>query len=122
MSERVNPLADLSDFSTTPNKPKPDPQAIETLANEAGFPSRQPQPAQPIAQQSAAQTAPQPSSEHVAPRKQRRYTTGRNVQIPIKGTAETRAELEALSDELQAPYGEILARALAALRREMKKK
>ncbi|OTP65702.1 hypothetical protein PAMC26577_38905 [Caballeronia sordidicola] len=42
------------------------------------------------------------------------------MQIPIKGTAETRAQLEALADELQEPFGEILARALAALRRELK--
>jgi hypothetical protein len=105
MSERVNPLANLDDFSVKPaaRKPKPQLEAIEQLAQETGFPSRQPVRTKPAA----------------PARKQRRYTTGRNVQIPIKGTAETRAELEALADELQVPFGEVLARALTALRREM---
>ncbi|AMM18702.1 hypothetical protein AX768_31145 (plasmid) [Burkholderia sp. PAMC 28687] len=105
MTERVNPLSNLDDFSTkTPaKKPKPTPEAIEKLAVETGFPSRQP------ARAKAAEPV----------RKQRRYTTGRNVQIPIKGTSETRAMLEALADELQEPFGEVLARSLVALRREL---
>ena len=104
MSERVNPLANLDDFAVKApeRKPKPQPEAIEKLAQETGFPSRQP---------------PAKAAEPV--RKQRRYTTGRNVQIPIKGTAETRSQLEQLADELQVPFGEVLARALAALRREL---
>ena len=106
MSERINPLANLDDFTIKPpeKKPKPQPEAIEKLSQEAGFPSRQPRRA--------------PAAEPVK-RAQRRHTTGRNVQIPIKGTAETRAQLEALADELQEPFGEVLARALAALRREL---
>ena len=105
MSERVNPLANLDDFAVKApgKKPKPLPEAIEKLAQETGFPSRQPVPMK------TAEPA----------RKQRRYTTGRNVQIPVKGTAETKALLEMLADELQVPYGEVLARALRALRREL---
>jgi hypothetical protein len=105
MNERVNPLGNLGDFSpkTTSRKAKPPPEAVEQVSQEEGFPSRQPVPAKP--------------AESV--RKQRRYTTGRNVQIPIKGTAETRALLEEMADELQVPFGEVLARALAALRREI---
>jgi hypothetical protein len=105
VSERVNPLVNLDDFTikSSEKKPKPTPEAIEKLAVENGFPSRQAQRAK--------------DAEPV--RKQRRYTTGRNVQIPIKGTAETRAMLDALADELQVPLGEVLARALAALRREL---
>ncbi|ALE53344.1 hypothetical protein AC233_00375 [Burkholderia sp. HB1] len=105
MNERVNPLANLDDFSVNAHekKPRPQPEAIEKLAQEIGFPSRQP----------AAATSAGPAH------KQRRYTTGRNVQIPVKGTAETKALLETLSDELCVPYGEVLARALAALRREL---
>jgi hypothetical protein len=106
VSERLNPLANLDDFAikkTPEKKPKPEPEAIEKLAIETGFPSRQPSRA-----------------KDAAPvRKQRRYTTGRNVQIAIKGTSETRAMLEALADELEEPFGEVLARALAALRREL---
>ncbi|AME28759.1 hypothetical protein [Burkholderia sp. PAMC 26561] len=105
MSERINPLANLDDFTikAPEKKPKPQPEAIEKLSQETGFLSRQPR-----------QISAEP-----AKRTQRRYTTGRNVQIPIKGTAETRAQLEALADELQEPFGEVLARALAALRREL---
>jgi hypothetical protein len=108
MSERINPLANLDDFTikAPDKKPKPQPEAIEKLSQETGFLSRQPHRA--------------PATEPVK-RPQRRYTTGRNVQIPIKGTAATRGELEALADELQEPFGEVLARALAALRRELKR-
>jgi len=106
MSERINPLANLDDFTikAPEKKPKPQAEAIEKLSQEAGFPSRQPRRA----------ATPEPIK-----RQQRRYTTGRNVQIPIKGTAETRAQLEAIADQLQVPFGEVLARALGALRREL---
>jgi hypothetical protein len=90
VSERVNPLVNLDDFTikSSEKKPKPTPEAIEKLAVENGFPSRQAQRAK--------------DAEPV--RKQRRYT---------------RAMLDALADELQVPLGEVLARALAALRREL---
>ncbi|MFL9922581.1 hypothetical protein PQR75_46700 [Paraburkholderia fungorum] len=107
MSERANPLEGLNLADEFPVKskktPRLPPETIEKIAQDNGFPSRQPalpKPAEPA-------------------RKQRRYTTGRNVQIPVKGTAETKALLEALADELQEPYGEVIARALAALRREL---
>lgn len=106
MSERANPVADLArefQVKTREKTPRLPPEAIEKLAQENGFPSRQPSPPRPA----------EPA------RKQRRYTTGRNVQIPVKGTAETKALLEAMADELQVPYGEVVARALAALRREL---
>ena len=109
MSERANPLEGLNIADEFPvkapreRKPRLAPEAIEKLSQDNDFPSRQPSPTR------SAEPA----------RKQRRYTTGRNVQIPVKGTAETKALLEALADELQEPYGEVIARALAALRREL---
>jgi hypothetical protein len=109
MSERANPLQGLNLADEFPvkapgeRKPRLPPDAIEKLSQDNDFPSRQP----------ASATPAEPA------RKQRRYTTGRNVQIPVKGTAETKALLEALADELQEPYGEVIARALAALRREL---
>lgn len=107
---RANPFEDLSDFEpktkSVEKSQKLSPDQIEQISRDQGFPSRQPSrlPAEPVRRQ------------------QRRHTTGRNVQIPIKGTAETRAQLEALADELQEPFGEILALALAALRRELNAK
>jgi hypothetical protein len=105
---RVNPLDidDLSDFAprsaVEPLKPVA-PDVIEEISRKSGFPSRQP------ATRSAPVTLP------AQPRTQRRYVTGRNQQINIKAKAETIATLNRLADELNAPFGEVLERALNAL-------
>lgn len=108
MSERVSPFGSLDDFAPTPKKeraPKPvEKAAIEQVAADNGFPSRQPVKAEP----------------KPAPRQQRRYTTGRNQQINIKATAETIAKLTAIADEMRVPLGEVLARALDALEKASK--
>lgn len=102
-SDRVNPFGDLNDFETAQPKwksSKPVEKAvIDQVAAENGFPSRQAQ---------KTEAAP-------APRKQRRYTTGRNQQINIKATAETIERLNAMADRMNVPLGEVLARALDAL-------
>jgi hypothetical protein len=107
-TERVNPFADLSDFETRPT-PKParsvEAAQIDQLAEEHGFPSRQ--PARTVST-TKVETAPS----------RRRYTTGRNQQINIKATAETIALLYRLADEKHMPLGELLERALEALERE----
>lgn len=98
---RANPFEDLSDF-TPKAQPKPvEPAQIERLAQENGFPSRQPK---------AAPEAPQ-----TAIRPRRRYTTGRNQQLNIKATADTIARFYRLADERRVPLGELLEEALAAL-------
>jgi hypothetical protein len=103
MSDRVNPFGDLNDFE--PAQPKKslgksvEKAVIDQVAADNGFPSRQ-----------AAKPEPE-----VAPRKQRRYTTGRNQQINIKATAETINRLNAMADRMNVPLGEVLARALIAL-------
>jgi hypothetical protein len=106
MNERVNPFGDLRDFAPAPVKQKPpvDERAvIEQVAAENNFPSRHP---------SKPPAAPYPSS---VLRTQRRYTTGRNMQINIKATAQTIDRLHRVADELGVPLGEVLARALEAL-------
>lgn len=102
-SDRVNPFGDLKDFEPAPPKgkgSKPVEKAvIDQVAADNGFPSRQ-----------AVKLEDAP-----VPRKQRRYTTGRNQQINIKATAETIDRLNAMADRMNVPLGEVLARALNAL-------
>lgn len=101
--DRVNPFGDLNDFAPAQPKerrPKPVEKAvIDQVAADNGFPSRQ-----------AVKSDITP-----APRKQRRYTTGRNQQINIKATAETIERLNAMADRMNVPLGEVLARAINAL-------
>jgi hypothetical protein len=113
-TERVNPFADLSEFETRPAPKAVSPietAQIDQLAEEHGFPSRQP-----------AKTAPAsltPAETALRPR--RRHTTGRNQQINIKATPETIAHLYRLADEEHLPLGELLERALKAFEREQGK-
>ena len=113
-TDRINPFADLSDFETKPS-PKPvspvEVEQIDQLAEEHGFPSRQP----------AKTVSAAPANAETAARPRRRYTTGRNQQINIKATPETIARLYRLADEKHLPLGELLERALEALEREQGK-
>ncbi|MBN1087318.1 hypothetical protein JNO12_24535 [Erwinia aphidicola] len=52
-------------------------------------------------------------------RSKRRFKTGRNIQINIKGEQETKDELYRVADIIDEPLGETLKRALAALKREL---
>lgn len=114
-AERVNPFSDLSDFDAKPAaKPvRPVETAqINQLAEEHGFPSRQPAKAAPSVASAAALAASKP---------RRRYMTGRNQQINIKATAETIARMYRLADAEHQPLGELLERALDALERDQSK-
>jgi hypothetical protein len=107
MSDRVSPFGDLKDFEPAPSK-KPasksiEKAAIDQVAADNGFPSRQASKLEPA-------TAP----------RQRRYTTGRNQQINVKATAETIALFYQLADEMRVPLGEVLARALDTLNKDTK--
>ncbi|RZF25876.1 stability/partitioning determinant [Paraburkholderia sp. UYCP14C] len=101
--KRVNPIEGLDEFK--PKAPgektrKPvERDVIERIAEDNGFPSRQ----------------PQQTSERPTVRSQRRYVTGRNRQINIKATTETIERLYRKADELKVPLGEVLDRALTAL-------
>ena len=106
--DRANPFADLNEFPTK-SKPKPVQKAdIEKLAQENGFPSRQPVEATPK-KETKSVIKPQ--------RRGRRYTTGRNQQINIKATSETIERLYEIADKEQLPLGQILENALDALKK-----
>lgn len=102
---RVDPLDNLKNFepkAVNEHRTKQSNAEIEELANEHGFVGRQSTPlSQPVE------------------RSKRRFKTGRNIQINIKGEQETKNELYRIADEIDQPLGETLKRALAALQREL---
>jgi hypothetical protein len=93
---------DLSDF-----RPQPRPEAVRSVAEQAGFRSREP----------ASDPEPTPSM----PREIRRYRTGRNQQLNLKVKAEDAATFYALADQQGWVLGETFAHAIAALKREISK-
>ena len=107
MSERAGLFEedlDLSQF--TPHKPtkaeQPPPDAVRAVAEGAKFQSREP--------------VKTPKS-----RQQRRYRTGRNIQLNTKVTMSTRDGFYEISDRYNWVLGETLERALQALKRELEK-
>lgn len=122
---RANPFSDLDDF-TSDGAAKPVPaEAIDAIAEKAGFPSRKAGKA--AASETATWTAETPSSAPApspAPtsgpaRTPRRHTTGRNRQINIKATEETIEELYRIADKMGVPLGAVLERALASLAKDI---
>lgn len=95
---------DLSQF--TPHTPatseQPPPEAVRAVAERAKFQSREP-------------------GKPATPRQQRRYRTGRNIQLNTKVTMSTRDGLYEISDRYNWVLGETLERALQALKRELEK-
>jgi hypothetical protein len=95
---------DLSQFM--PHKQtkteQPQPEAVRAVAEGVNFQSRE--PAKPPKQ-----------------RQQRRYRTGRNIQLNTKVTMSTRDGFYEISDRCNWVLGETLERALQALRRELEK-
>lgn len=107
---RANPL-DLSieDFAprTGDDKPRVTRESIAQVAKDNGFLSRD------ASKVEAAVAA--------TPRKQRRFTTGRNQQLNIKATADTVARFNKLADELNMPAGALLERAVQVLEEKFKR-
>ena len=89
---------DLSEFQ--PKTPTPAKQVRE-VAERAGFTSREPQ------------HSLEPASEPVR-REQRRYRTGRNVQLNLKVRQEDIEAFYALADQEGVVLGEAFARAVQA--------
>lgn len=112
MSERVSPFGDLGDFAPAakPKKPKTEKSVIDQVAADNDFPSRQPTKSAVVPAPPALPTG----------RQQRRYTTGRNQQINVKATGETIEQFYFLADQMNVPLGEVLARALEALKKAAK--
>jgi hypothetical protein len=102
MNERASPfanLAELPEFKPKPRREMPSADdAIERIAEEHNFPSRQ-----------AARAPKEPK------RKRRIYRTGRNRQLSIKATDATVERFYKLADERKIPLGALLDLALGAL-------
>jgi hypothetical protein len=92
---------DLSQFTPqkSPKVEQPPPEAVRAVAEGAKFQSREPARAKE--------------------RQQRRYRTGRNIQLNTKVTVSTRDGFYEISDRYNWVLGETLDRALQALRREL---
>lgn len=107
MTERINPFAILDEppaFPPRPARPKTVAnEAIERMAEDNNFPSRQASRA-----------------ERNAKRKPRIHRTGRNCQFNVKATRETIDRFYRIADAQGVPLGELLARALDAFEHQAK--
>jgi hypothetical protein len=101
MSDRAKLFGDDElDVSGFTPKPPARPEQVRGIAESAGFRSREPAPA-----------APAPPAR----REQRRYRTGRNVQLNLKVRQEDIDAFYRLADESGQVLGEVFADAIAAL-------
>jgi hypothetical protein len=111
MAERAG-LFEGDDFDVsgfTPKKPvkqeQPEPEAVRAVSETANFRSREPVQAKP------------------AKKADRRYRTGRNIQLNTKVTAETEKLLYAIYDAHKGKenwtLGQIIGFGLEALKREL---
>ena len=96
---------DLSGF--TP-RPPARPEEVRGVAEGAGFRSRDPSAVQPQL----------PPTNEPGRREQRRYRTGRNVQLNLKVRQEDLDAFYKLADESGDVLGLVFADAVAALKRE----
>jgi hypothetical protein len=113
-AERGNPFSDLTGGASLADefKPKPrtekrapiDPEVIEKISEDQGFPSR-------------GRTGQKKITKAPARERQRRNATGRNQQINIKTTAEAIALLYELADRKRVPLGKVLEDGLEALKK-----
>jgi hypothetical protein len=107
---------DLSSFSARPvtaraTEAKADREALRTLAEERGFPSREAARAEPV--------RVEPTRE---PMLQRRYRTGRNRQLNLKVTDEALRRFYALADAQGKVLGEVFEQAVDALEAQLSEK
>src|SRR4051812_10934057 len=101
MIERANPFATLDgvpDFKPKAARERPVANGeIDRIADENGFPSRQ------------------PPKVKEPKRKRRRYTTGRNQQFNVRASAETIERFYRMADERRTSLCALLEVALSAL-------
>jgi len=111
MSDRASifaaPGLDVSDFKPKQSAPaqKAPAEAIRALAEKSDFVSREPEPKR--------------KKENPPRREARRHLTGRNIQLALKVSQETRDRFYAIADEHGWVLGEALERATLALEREL---
>lgn len=96
-------IFDDIDEDDAPPVPRPDPEQVRALSEAASFRSRE------------GATPPNPTPK----RKPWRYRTGRNVQFNARAKQSTVDDFHAIAERLDRPIGEVLERALAALKREL---
>lgn len=118
MAERKNPL-DLSGFTprSAAATSRPAPEVVDRIAQETGFPSRQPAGSPVATDGSRAEQAVAQPSGGTGQSSDNRRRTGRNIQKGVKLTAQGVVDLEAEAKFLAAPFGEVLERGIAAIRR-----
>ncbi|WP_148278637.1 hypothetical protein [Burkholderia sp. KJ006] len=118
MAERKNPL-DLSGFTPRPAAAtsRPAPEVVEQISQEIGFPSRQPAGQVAVDGSKAAAAVARPGSTTGSQATDNRRRTGRNIQKGVKLTAQGVVDLEAEARYLDAPFGEVLERGIAAIRK-----
>ena len=95
--------------------PKPPARAaqVKAVAEEAGFRSREPAAARP----------PPPAAPVTEERReQRRHRTGRNQQLNLKVRPQDAAAFYAIADAEGWVLGDVFARAIAALERELRQR
>lgn len=102
--ERASVFEDDLDLSGFQPKPPAHAKEVREVAEKAGFTSREPQP--------------EPASEPVR-REQRRYRTGRNVQLNLKVRQEDMDAFYALADQEGIVLGEAFARAVVAWKEKL---
>lgn len=116
--KRAGVFEDDLDLGGFAPKPPARPEQVKAVAEEAGFRSRGPVPARPA----KPGTPPEPAAAPMAKREQRRYRTGRNQQLNLKVRAEDAAAFYAIADARGWVLGDVFARAVAALERELRQK
>lgn len=120
----------LDDFPVGAKKPAAPADAVAKVAADLKFSTREPGPSQTeitpaaAAPQAAISTRPPasrlasaPPAAPVAPQPYR-YRTDRHTQVGIKTDQETAALFKLWSERLNAPLGQVLTIALAALEKE----
>lgn len=96
-------IFDNVDEDDTARVSRPDPDQVRALSEAASFRSRE------------GGAPPDPTPR----RKPWRYRTGRNVQFNARAKQSTVDDFHAIAERLDRPIGEVLERALAALKREL---
>lgn len=105
-SDRASVFGDDLDLSSFQPKPPAPARQVREVAEKAGFTSREPQ------------HTPEPALEP-AKREQRRYRTGRNVQLNLKVRQEDIDAFYALADQEGIVLGEAFARAVGAWKNKL---
>ena len=106
-SERASIFSDDLDLSEFKPKPPARAEEVREVAQKAGFSSREPAPP-------PAAPSPEP-----ARREQRRYRTGRNVQLNLKVRQEDFDFFYQMADQEGVVLGEAFARAMSAWKRSL---